>query len=200
MNSHVSSDFHIKPEIRILGIDDSALNSEKIMIVGTIFRGGDWIDGILRSDITKDGLDATPVICNMIKKSKHYGQIRAVMLDGITYGGFNVVDIQKLYTETGIPVIVIMRTYPNFEKIKSALKNFPDAENRWEIIKKAGEVEKITWEKNSSPIYIQKAGIGLESAKKIIRLTSIRSNIPEPLRVAHLIATGIILGESRGKA
>jgi endonuclease V-like protein UPF0215 family len=118
----VNPDFHIKPEIRILGIDDSALLSEKVMIVGAVFRGGDWIDGVLRSEITKDGLDATEVICKMIKESKHYGQIRAVILDGITYGGFNVVDIQMLYRETGIPVIVVMRSYPDFEKIKSALK------------------------------------------------------------------------------
>lgn len=194
----MNSDFHIKPEIRILGIDDSALLSKRVMIVGAVFRGGDWIDGVLRSEITKDGLDATCVICNMIKKSKHYGQIRAVILDGITYGGFNVVDIQMLYRETGIPVIVIMRSYPDFEKIKSALKYFPDGEERWMIIKRAGEIEEVPGKKNS--IYIQRAGIGLETVKKIIRLTSIRSNIPEPLRVAHLIATGIILGESRGKA
>lgn len=194
----MNSDFHIKPEIRILGIDDSALLREKIMIVGAVFRGGDWIDGVLRSEITKDGLDATDVICSMIKKSKHYGQIRAVILDGITYGGFNVVDIHKLYTETGVPVIVVMRAYPDFERIKSALKYFPDGEDRWKIINQAGKIEKVTGEKNH--IYIQRAGIGLETVKKIIRLTSIRSNIPEPLRVAHLIATGIILGESRGKA
>ncbi|MGB9939890.1 DUF99 family protein [Methanosarcina sp.] len=194
----MNSDFHIKSEIRILGIDDSALLNEKVMIVGAVFRGGDWIDGVLRSEITKDGLDATDIICNMIKKSKHYGQIRAVILDGITYGGFNVVDIQLLYRETGIPVIVVMRSYPDFEKIKSALKHFPDGEERWTIIKRAGEIEKITGEKNS--IYIQRAGIGMETVKKIIRLTSIRSNIPEPLRVAHMIATGVILGESRGKA
>jgi hypothetical protein len=37
-------------------------------------------------------------------------------------------------------------------------------------------------------------------AARIIQITSTRSNIPEPLRVAHLIATGIVLGESRGKA
>jgi uncharacterized protein len=194
----VNSDFHIKPEVRILGIDDSALLNEKVMIVGAVFRGGDWIDGVLRSEITKDGLDATDVICNMIKKSKHYGQIRVIILDGITYGGFNVVDIQMLYRETGIPVIVIMRAYPDFEKIKSALKYFPDGNKRWMIIKRAGEIEKIAGKKN--PIYVQRAGIGLETVIKIIRLTSIRSNIPEPLRVAHLIATGIILGESRGKA
>jgi uncharacterized protein len=196
----VNSDFHIKREIRILGIDDSALLNEKVMIVGTIFRGGDWVDGILRSDITKDGLDATDIICSMIVKSKHYGQIRVVMLDGITYAGFNVVDIEKLYRETGIPVIVVMRSYPDFEKIKSALKYFSDGEERWKIIEKAGKIEKIAGEKKRNPIYIQKAGISLESVDKIIRLTSIRSNIPEPLRVAHLIATGIILGGSRGKA
>lgn len=196
----MSSDFHIKHEIRILGIDDSALLNEKVMVVGIVFRGGDWIDGVLRSDITRDGLDATDVICNMIRESRHYGQIRVIMLDGITYGGFNVVDIEKLYKETLIPVIVIMRSYPDFKKIKSALKYLPDGEERWKIIERAGKIEKIAGVKEKNPIFIQKAGIGLESIEKIIRLTSIRSNIPEPLRVAHLVATGIILGESRGKA
>jgi endonuclease V-like protein UPF0215 family len=195
----VNLDFHIKPEIRILGIDDSALLNEKVMIVGTIFRGGDWMDGVLRSDITRDGLDATEIISNMIKKSKHYGQVRVVILDGITYGGFNPVDIEELYKETGIPIIVIMRAYPDFEKIKSALTNFPDAKKRWEIIQKAGKIEEIVL-KNKSSIYIQKMGISLKNAENILLLTSIRSNIPEPLRVAHLIATGISLGESRGKA
>lgn len=196
----MNSDFHVKPEIRILGIDDSALLNEKVMIVGTVFRGGEWIDGVLRSEITRDGLDATGVMVTMIKNSRHYGQLRVIMLDGITYGGFNVIDIEELYRETGLPVIVVMRSYPDFEKIRSALRHFPDGEARWDIIKKAGEIEKLITRRNGTPIYIQKAGIGAKNAEKIIRLTSIRSSIPEPLRVAHLIATGIILGESRGKA
>ncbi len=196
----MSSDFHIKREIRILGIDDSALLNEKVMIIGTIFRGGEWMDGVLRSYITKDGLDATDVICSMITRSKHYGQIRTVMLDGITYAGFNVVDIEKIYRKTGIPVIVVMRSQPDFEKIKSALKYFPDGEERWAIIERAGKIEKVLGVKERGSIYIQRTGISLESVTKIIRLTSIRSNIPEPLRVAHLIATGVVLGESRGKA
>ncbi len=196
----MNSDFHVKPEIRILGIDDSSLLKEKVMIVGTVFRGGDWIDGVLRSEITRDGLDATGVIVTMIKKSKHYAQLRVIMLDGITYGGFNVVDIQELYRETGLPVIVVMRSCPDFEKIRSALGHFSDGEARWDIIKKAGKIEKLLTGRNGTPVYIQKAGIGSKSAEKIIRLTSIRSNIPEPLRVAHLIATGIIFGESKGKA
>jgi len=196
----VSSYFHIKREIRILGIDDSALLNEKVMVIGTVYRGGDWMDGVLRSYITKDGLDATAVICRMVLNSKHYSQIRVIMLDGITYAGFNVIDIEKLYRETGIPLIVFMRSYPNFEKLKSALKHFPDGEKRWKIIEKAGEIYNIAGEKERSSIYIQKIGVSLENVGKIIRLSSTRGNIPEPLRVAHLIATGIILGESRGKA
>ncbi|AKB76875.1 hypothetical protein MSHOH_0392 [Methanosarcina horonobensis HB-1 = JCM 15518] len=196
----MNSDFHVKPEIRILGIDDSALLNEKVMIIGTVFRGGDWIDGVLRSEITRDGLDATETMITMIKNSRHYGQLRIIMLDGITYGGFNVVDIEELYRETGLPVIVVMRSYPDFEKIRSALRHFSDGEERWNIIKKAGKIEKLFTGRNEASIYIQKTGIGAKSAEKIIRLTSIRSSIPEPLRVAHLIATGIILGESRGRA
>ena len=193
---------HIKPEIRILGIDDSALktpyfNTGNVTIIGTFFRGGEQLDGILRSEITKDGMDATDTITLMIKKSKYYAQIRVIMLDGVTYAGFNPVDIKRLYDETNIPVIVFMRSCPDFEKIRLALENLPETEKRWEIIQRAGKIYKIAQE---NPVFIQICGIDKESAFEIVRMTSIRSNIPEPLRVAHLIATGIVLGESTGKA
>jgi endonuclease V-like protein UPF0215 family len=38
---------------------------------------------------------------------------------------------------------------------------------------------------------METAGISLPDAKKIVELTSTRSSFPEPLRVAHLIASGI---------
>jgi len=43
-------------------------------------------------------------------------------------------------------------------------------------------------------------GISLAEAKEIITLATIRGVIPEPLRVAHIIASGISRGESYGKA
>ncbi len=188
---------HIKPQIRILGIDDSALINERVTIIGAFFRGGEQLDGVLCSHITKDGMDATDTIISLIRNSKYYLQIRIIMLDGVTYAGFNPVDIERLFGETGIPVIVFMRSYPDFEKIKLALQHLHEAEKRWEIIKRAGEVHKIEQE---NPVFIQFRGIDKESAVEIVRMTSIHSNIPEPLRVAHLIATGVVLGESTGKA
>jgi endonuclease V-like protein UPF0215 family len=188
---------HIKPEIRILAIDDSPLVNEKVMIIGTFFRGGKQLDGILSAHITKDGMDATDVLIRIIKDSKYYTQIRVIMLDGVTYAGFNPVDITCIYKETDLPVIVFMRSYPDFGKIKLALLHLPDTEKRWEMIQCAGTIHKIEQEK---PVFIQVCGLDKESAVKIIRLTSTHSNIPEPLRVAHIIATGVVLGESKGQA
>jgi endonuclease V-like protein UPF0215 family len=37
---------------------------------------------------------------------------------------------------------------------------------------------------------MQTAGLYCDDAQKIVALTSTRSSIPEPLRVAHLIASG----------
>ncbi|MCD4820714.1 MAG: DUF99 family protein [Methanococcoides sp.] len=192
--------FHIKSEIRILGIDDSALISDDILIVGAFFRGGQWLDGVMRSSIRRDGMDATERIAEMVTSSKHYGQIKVIMLDGVTYGGFNPVDIVSLYEGTEIPVIVIMREVPDLEKIKDALSNLPDPEERSLIILRAGAITRVVSKDPSNPIFIQCAGIDAEKAGDVVRLSSTRSNVPEPLRVAHMIATGIICGESRGKA
>lgn len=193
---------HIKPQIRVLGIDDSALktpylNTVNVTIIGTFFRGGGQLDGVLCSEITKDGMDATEIIIRMIKNSKYYTQIRVIMLDGVTYAGFNPVDIKILYDETNIPVIVFMRSCPDFEKIKLALEHLPETEKRWDIIQRAGRIYKIAQE---NPVFIQLCGIDKESAVEIVRRTSTHGNIPEPLRAAHLIATGVVLGESTGKA
>ena len=188
---------HIKKEIRILGIDDSALINEKVVIIGAFYRGGEQLDGVLRSEITRDGMDATDVIIRMVRNSKYFTQIRVIMLDGVTYAGFNPIDIQLIFKETGIPIIVFMRTRPDFEKIVLALLHLPEKEKRWEIIHRAGTIYEG---EGDNPFCIQLCGINRKEAFEIVRMTTTHSNIPEPLRAAHLIATGVVLGESTGKA
>jgi uncharacterized protein len=202
MNENISNRKfrHIKKEIRILGIDDSpfhAHTTQPVMIIGTVFRAGKWLDGVLRTFIQGDGRDSTNKIINMINSTRHKDQLGVIMLDGITFGGFNVLNIRQIFQSTGIPVIVIMRKYPDFQKIEKALKRFPDWLDRWNDIKDAGEVYII---ENKEDIYFQVNGIELADAEEIIKLSTTRSAIPEPIRVAHLIAAGVITGESRGSA
>jgi hypothetical protein len=191
---------HIKKEIRILGLDDSPFpphTNQPVMVIGTVFRAGKWLDGVLRTFIQGDGRDSTSKIISMVNQTRHKDQLGVVMLDGITFGGFNVVNIQKIFRSTGIPVIVIMRKYPDFAKIKKALKRFNNWDERWKDIEDAGEVYKI---ENKEDIYFQINGIELEDAREIIKLSATRSAIPEPVRVAHLIAAGVVTGESKGNA
>jgi len=54
-------------------------------------------------------------------------------------------------------------------------------------------------EKNKN-IYYQFKGLKRKEVEKIIRLSCTRSLIPEPLRVAHLMASALIKGESGGRA
>ncbi|AFC99842.1 hypothetical protein Mtc_1086 [Methanocella conradii HZ254] len=186
---------HIKQEIRILGIDDSPLISEDILVVGAVMRGGEWLEGVLRTYIKKDGLDATGKLVDMVRSSKHFGQIRVAMLNGVTMGGFNAVDMEALYESTGIPVISVMRKPPDMASIKSALKNLSEPEHRFEVISRAGNAIEVP-AKRGKPIYMQYKGLDADSALNIVRSSTTHSRVPEPLRVAHLIATGIVLGES----
>ena len=190
----------MKRHIRILGIDDSpfTFSDKYTTVIGVIMRGGDYLECVLRSHVAIDGNEATLVCQEMIKNTKHRQQLRVVMIDGIALGGFNIIDIAQLHEYTHIPIITITRDKPDFNKIKNALqKNFHDWKNRWEILQK-GEIYKVKTHHN--PIYVKCEGISLEEAEEIIKLSTIRGVIPEPIRVAHLIASGITRGESYGKA
>jgi hypothetical protein len=184
----------IKPEIRVLGVDDGVFKPHtkgSVTVVGVVFRGGYWLDGVMHTKVKIDGLEATRKIASMILGSSHRKQLRVVMLNGVTVAGFNVVDIKELNAKTKLPVITITREKPDFNDIYKALKNLPKSEERWRIITSTGEVYELSARNKNEKIYVQMAGICFEDAKKIVQLTSTRSNIPEALRVAHLIASGI---------
>jgi len=192
----------IKREIRIVGFDDGPFiprSKGKVPVVGVVFRGGDFLDGVYRTDVEIDGMDATDILIKLINRSKHKEQLRVVMLNGITIGGFNMINISKLYEKTGLPVIAINRRMPNLKKIKIALQNFDDFEDRWECIEDGGKIHKMKIEKNKN-IYYQFKGLKQTEVESIIKLSCTRSLIPEPLRVAHLIASALVKGESRGRA
>jgi len=184
----------IKPEIRVLGVDDGVFTThakDLVSVVGVVFRGGYWLDGVIHTNVKVDGFDATERIASMIINSPHYKQLRIVMLDGVTFAGFNVVNIEELNKEAKLPVVAITREKPNFTEIREALKNLPESEERWKTIQSAGEILEVFTSRKNEKIYMQLSGILEEDARKIVKLTSTRSNIPEALRVAHLIASGI---------
>jgi len=191
----------VKGEIRVLGIDDAPFKfkgGEKVPLIGVVFRGGDYLEGVLKTEIQSDGEDATDMIVGMVNASRHREQLRIIMLDGVTFGGFNVADIRRIFEETGLPVITVTRKKPDMPAVKEALKHLPNWEERYGAIKNAGEIHELHI--GSKSIFIQACGIGVGDAEKVVKLSLRRGLIPEPVRVAHLIASGITKGESKGRA
>jgi len=197
----------MKPQFRVLGIDDGpfSFTDRSVPAIGVVYRKG-YIDAILKSELTVDGDDATTVIAKMVIDSGPVKQLAAVMLDGITFGGFNVVDLEALHNATGVPVITVTRDEPDMEAIRNALEKMgtspakgrravPDWNERYARLERLSLVEVTTGHK---PVHIAYEGLPLSEAKGIVRATTVRGAMPEPLRLAHLIATALVKGKSRG--
>jgi uncharacterized protein len=181
----------------VIGFDDFPFprpHRGNVEVVGAVFSGL-RLDGILSGRVRRDGANATRVLAELIAGSKFARQLQLVLLQGIALGGFNVVDIHSLYGVLNIPVLVVARRAPRMELIKEALfTRVQGGKRKWALIEKAGPMEPI------GGVFVQCAGLSLESAGEVIGRFSVYGRIPEPLRVAHLVAGGVATGESRGRA
>lgn len=178
----------------VVGFDDAPFDRHSrrnILIVGAVFAGH-RLDGVLSAHIRRDGVNSTATLIRLIRDSRFYPQLQAVLLQGIAFGGFNVIDINTLHESLDLPVVVVSRSKPNLTKIKSALlKKVPGGRKKWQLIQKAGPMEK------AGNVYVQRVGLNKERTAALLTRFAVNSDIPEPLRTAHLIAGGIMLGESR---
>jgi len=179
----------------VIGFDDAPFPRSYqglVKIVGAVFAGQRF-DGVLIGEIEKDGSDAAKEIIRIVAESKFAAGISLIMLQGITMGGFNVIDPFTLHRKLALPVLVVTRRQPNLESIRKALVNkIPDGEKKWRIIERIGPMEPV------EKIFIQRVGLTMDQAAQTIRHFTIHSHIPEPIRTAHLIAGAIADGQSRG--
>lgn len=179
-----------------IGFDDAPFDRDArgdVAIIGVVFAGL-RLEGVLRGDVRRDGANATRTLVDLIKQSRFYPQLQLVLLQGIALAGFNVVDLDALHDETGLPIVVVSRRRPRLEKIRRALlTNVRGGGGKWTLIERAGPMER------TGSVYIQRRGLGADDAARAISTLAVHGNIPEPLRVAHLIAGGITSGQSRGR-
>jgi len=191
--------YSIKDEVRIMGVDDGPFTrgDEDVLLVGAVFRGGLWLDGVVSTRAAVDGLDSTERLIGLA--GSRFQDVRVMMTDGLAFGGFNVCDINEVAERSGLAVIAVTRDMPDFSRIRRALENTFDPKERFRLMEKAGKPRRVAT-RGVGSVHIQHAGISFEDAREIVRRSSTRSHLPEPIRCAHLIAQGIVSGESKGKA
>ncbi|MFW6297427.1 MAG: DUF99 family protein [Desulfosalsimonas sp.] len=180
----------------VVGFDDAPFERNHrggVSIVGTVYADQRF-DGVLVGEIQKDGFDAAEKLADLVRGSRFAEHIRLIMLQGIAFGGFNVVDVFELHEHLALPVLVVARKQPDMEAIKKALLGeIKQGARKWEVIKRLGPMEKL------GNIFIQRVGLSPEQAKTVLDRLCIHGNIPEPLRSAHMIATALVNGQSRGQ-
>ena len=179
-------------EWRFVGFDDS-FKDERCYIVGCI-TASTYIEGFMVDSIEVDGMDVTSRIISMVRRSKFREQLRCIFLSGVTFGGFNIADIREINRRTGIPVVVVMRKMPSFQDIERALMNVGEYERRIQTLRKAGEIHHL------NGLYVQLAGCSADEARAFLKGSTLKGKMPEPLRIAHMVASAIVHGESRGRA
>lgn len=179
----------------VIGFDDAPFERSyrgPVGLVGTVCSGT-RLDIVVRGYVTRDGSDATETMVTLVRE-KSLVHVRGVMLEGITTAGFNVIDIHTLSAALEMPVLVVMRRRPNFELFFNALARVPNAAEKRVLIEQAGAPEPL------GPLWVQRAGLTLLEAGRMLERTTSHGVIPEPLRLAHIIAGGVTTGKSRGRA
>ncbi len=183
-----------KPLSHVIGFDDAPFARQSrgdVCVIGAVYAGL-RLEGILSGKVRRDGVNSTRTLVRMVQDSRFATHLQAVLLQGIALAGFNVIDLDALYQALGVPVIVIARRQPDLHRIKKALLEcVPGGRRKWALIEKAGPMEPL------AGVYVQRRGIGRRQAQALIEHLAVNSVIPEPLRTAHLVAGGIIEGESR---
>ena len=180
----------------VVGFDDAPFpraHRGDVLLVGTVCART-RLDGVLSGRVRRDGANAARAMIAMVRASQFGGHVRAVLLQGIAVAGFNVVDVHTLARELALPVLVVMRRRPDLPSIERALAARPGGARKWALVRAAGEIEPLRG------IHVQRIGLTRAEAAELLEATTLHGNLPEPLRLAHLIAGGVTTGRSSGRA
>jgi len=174
-----------KKGLRALGIAESYSGRGHSTLAGVVMRKDLRIDGFCSGVVMVGGMDATDTVIRMIRDLDRR-DINIVLLSGCVIAWFNILDPERIAAESGIPVICV--TYEESEGLLEDLRHhFPDDETRVQAYLRLGE--RVPLELASHTIiYLRAAGIGYPDAARFCRDFTLEGKIPEPLRVARLLA------------
>lgn len=179
-----------------IGIDDAPFartHRGDVAIVGAVFARA-RLDGVVTSSVRRDGRNSTTQVATMIETSPFDQHIQAVLLQGIAFAGFNVVDIHALQQRLQRPVLVVARRQPDMPAIRRALlERVSGGRLKLALIEKAGPMESL------GSVWVQRAGLSLAQARQCVDDLAVHGHMPEPLRVAHILAGALADGTSHGR-
>jgi endonuclease V-like protein UPF0215 family len=180
----------------VLGIDDGPFEKSKgnetTPIVGVMMEGHDLVEAVAVTRFPVDGDDVTAFVAEWIESLRLKPGLQAVVFGGITIAGLSVIDAPSLAARLAIPVVIVNRHRPRNDALEAALRA-AKLDARLPILSRAPRARRV------GGLYCAAAGASRHDVAAIVRATVGKSDLPEPIRLAHLIARALVTGESRGK-
>lgn len=182
--------------IRVIGFDDAPFlrNAGKPVSISGVVCAGTRFEGMVWGQIEPDGWDATEVILKLLLGRKFLPQLHIVLLDGIAFGGFNVIDLPRLSEQLQLPCVAVMRRMPNLVTIEQAIHRLPHPERRLQLLQRAGTIYAYP------PFFFQVCGACPQVTFSVLQRLTDCGKVPEALRLAHLIGAAVVKGESGSSA
>ena len=179
-----------KPHPQIVGVDDGAFDrSDRYApLAAVLVTLPERLEAVRLGQVRVDGSDGTRKVLAIVRSLGPLEGVRAVLLDGAVVGGFNVLDLETIHHDLRLPVVAVTRRPPEFARIRSALtKWFPrSADRRWALLRAHRLFPVPT---TGRPILATAVGCSHRDAVRLVQRASVRGYWPEPLRLAHLIAS-----------
>jgi uncharacterized protein len=175
-----------KPGLRVLGIAESFVRSSpRSRLAGVVMRSDLRIDGLALTSISVAGDDATSGVLDLFRQL-HRDDINAILLSGAVISWFNIIDLQQVFDELKIPLVCL--TYDESSGLEGYIQEyFPGCVQKLDLYGRLGRREMISL-KTGHSVYIRALGVSLIEARVLINKFTLDGRIPEPLRVARLMA------------
>jgi endonuclease V-like protein UPF0215 family len=182
----------------ILGIDDGPVRkfeapAARAPIVGVMMEGSVLVEGVAVTSFPVDGDEVTEFLGSWIEGLRFRPALHAVLFKGISIAGLGVIDIRGLAKRLGLPAAIVNRREPSNDRLCVALES-AGLRDRISLVTDAPRARRIDGE-----LFVSTAGANDEKIVEWILATRAKSDLPEPLRLAHLIARALATGESRGR-
>jgi endonuclease V-like protein UPF0215 family len=180
----------------LLGIDDGPFDKRpgaRAPVVGVMMEGADLVEAVALTDFPVDGEDAARFLAEWVAGLRFRAALHGVVLGGVTMAGLGIVDVAELSRRLELPVMVVNRKHPEDGPLVQALRA-AGLETRIPTIRGLPD----PWSM-SGGLHVAHVGASREEAERLVAAALHKSRLPEPLRVAHLIAAAVARGQSRGR-
>jgi len=181
----------------VLGIDEGPFvkgQREPVPLIAALCEGADLLEGVARNAFPVDGDGATEFLAGWLRGLRMRASLQAVALGGITLAGLALVDVRALAEALALPVLVVTRRPPDNARLREAL-DAAGLSERFAIAERSPAAFDT-----GDGVWLAHAGVTREDALALLRASRGKAKLPEALRIAHLVATALVRGESHGRA